>query len=172
MGTELHNLKPPAGARKRKKRIGRGPGSGVGKTSGRGMKGTRARNTVSPAFEGGQNPIHRRVPKRGFVNIHRVEVHGINLGRLDALDDGTEVTPELLHARGMVPKKATIIKVLGGGELSKKLSIKVHRISASAKTKVEAAGGSVDLLPEQKPAPIRKPKRAKPAEEGGEADKG
>ncbi len=146
MGTELHTLKPPAGARKRKKRIGRGIGSGTGKTAGRGMKGQRARNTVSPAFEGGQNPLHRRVPKRGFVNIYRVEVHGINLNRLDTLEDGAEVTPEMLHARGLVPKKATIIKVLGSGEITKKLAIKVHRISASARAKIEAAGGTVELI--------------------------
>lgn len=146
MGTELHTLKPPAGARKRRKRVGRGPGSGNGKTSGRGMKGQRARNTVRPAFEGGQNPIHRRVPKRGFVNIHRVEVHGINVGRLDQLEDGTEVTPEFLHGNGLVPKKATIIKVLGDGELSKKLTLKVHRVSASARAKIEAAGGTIELI--------------------------
>lgn len=146
MGTELHTLKPPAGARKRKKRIGRGPGSGNGKTAGRGSKGTRKRNTVAPGFEGGQLPIHRRVPKRGFVNIHRVEVHSVNVGRLADLDDGTVVTLELLHERGYVPKKAELIKVLGDGELDKKLTLRVHRISAGARAKVEAAGGSIELL--------------------------
>jgi|SRR5690606_18092689 len=146
MGTSLHTLKPPAGARKSKKRVGRGPGSGLGETAGRGSKGTKKRNTVAPGFEGGQLPIHRRVPKRGFVNIHRVEVHGVNVGRLDNLDAGTVVTPELLHELGYVPKKATLIKVLGDGELTKKLTIKVHRISASAQAKVEGAGGSVELL--------------------------
>ncbi|MFO7561644.1 MAG: 50S ribosomal protein L15 [Enhygromyxa sp.] len=149
MGTELHNLQPPAGARKAKKRVGRGPGSGLGKTAGRGSKGTKKRNTVSPGFEGGQLPIHRRVPKRGFVNIHRVEVHGVNVGRLDSLAEGTEVTPELLHELGYVPKRATIIKVLGDGELTKKLTIKVHRISASAQSKIEGAGGSVELITKQ-----------------------
>lgn len=146
MGTELHNLQPPAGARKRKKRIGRGPGSGNGKTAGRGSKGTRKRNTVAPGFEGGQLPIHRRVPKRGFVNIYRVEVHGVNVGRLDNLEDGTVVTPELLHDRGYVPKKAQIIKVLGDGELGKKLTIRVHRISSSARAKIEGAGGTIELI--------------------------
>ena len=146
MGTELHDLQPPAGARKRKKRIGRGPGSGTGKTAGRGSKGTRKRNTVAPGFEGGQLPIHRRIPKRGFVNIHRVEVHGVNVGRLDNLEAGTVVTPELLHELGYVPKRATIIKVLGDGELSKKLTIKVHRISASALAKIEGAGGTIELM--------------------------
>ncbi|KIG15760.1 LSU ribosomal protein L15p (L27Ae) [Enhygromyxa salina] len=146
MGTELHTLQPPAGARHRKKRIGRGPGSGNGKTAGRGSKGTRKRNTVAPGFEGGQLPIHRRVPKRGFVNIHRVEVHGVNVGRLDNLEDGTVVTPELLHELGYVPKKATIIKVLADGELGKKLTIRVHRISGSARAKIEAAGGTIELI--------------------------
>jgi large subunit ribosomal protein L15 len=151
MGTELHNLKPPAGARKSRKRLGRGPGSGLGETAGRGSKGQRKRNGVAPGFEGGQLPIHRRVPKRGFVNIHRVEVHGVNVGRLDNLADGTVVTPELLHELGYVPKRATVIKVLADGELSKRLTIKVHRISASAASKVEGAGGSVELIakPEQ-----------------------
>jgi large subunit ribosomal protein L15 len=146
MGTQLHTLKPPAGARKSRKRLGRGPGSGLGETAGKGSKGTKKRNTVAPGFEGGQLPIHRRVPKRGFVNIHRVEVHGVNVGRLDNLDAGTVVTPELLHDLGYVPKRATIIKLLGDGELTKKLTIKVHRISASAQAKVEGAGGSVELL--------------------------
>lgn len=146
MGTELHNLQPPAGARKRKKRVGRGPGSGLGQNAGRGEKGTKKRNTVAPGFEGGQLPIHRRVPKRGFVNIHRVEVVGVNVGRLDDLDDGTVVTPELLHERGLVPKRADVIKVLGDGELSKKLTIRVHRVSANARGKIEAAGGVIELI--------------------------
>jgi large subunit ribosomal protein L15 len=146
MGTSLHTLKPPAGARKNRKRVGRGPGSGLGETAGRGSKGAKKRNTVAPGFEGGQLPIHRRVPKRGFVNIHRVEVHGVNVGRLDSLDAGTVVTPELLHQLGYVPKRATIIKLLGDGELTKKLTIKVHRISASAQAKVEGAGGTIELI--------------------------
>lgn len=151
MGTELHSLKPPAGARKRKKRVGRGPGSGLGETAGRGSKGQRKRRGISPGFEGGQLPIHRRVPKRGFVNIHRVEIHGVNVGRLDNLDDGTTVTPELLHELGYVPKRATIIKVLGDGELSKKLTIKVHRVSATAQAKIEGAGGSIQLIAKPEP---------------------
>lgn len=146
MGTSLHTLKPPVGARKRRKRVGRGPGSGLGETAGRGSKGQKKRGTVSPGFEGGQLPIHRRVPKRGFVNIHRVEVHGVNVGRLDNLEDGTIVTPELLHELGYVPKRATIIKLLGDGELTKKLTIKLHRVSTSAQAKVEGAGGSVELV--------------------------
>jgi large subunit ribosomal protein L15 len=147
MGTELHNLKAPEGARKKKKRIGRGPGSGNGKTAGRGSKGQKKRSTVRVGFEGGQNPIHRRVPKRGFVNIHRVEVHGVNVARLsEAFDAGSEVTVEEILARGLVPKKAKVIKVLGDGNLDKKLSIKVHRVSEKAREKIEAAGGSIELL--------------------------
>ena len=163
MGTELHTLQPPPGARKRRKRIGRGPGSGNGKTAGRGSKGTRKRNTVAPGFEGGQLPIHRRVPKRGFVNIHRVEVYGINVGRLELLEDGTEVTPELLHELGLVPKKATLIKVLGDGELTKKLTIKLHRVSGSAKEKIESAGGSLDLIP----LPTGRPEKGQRKNGGG-----
>jgi large subunit ribosomal protein L15 len=166
MGTELHNLKPPAGARKRKKRIGRGPGSGNGKTAGRGSKGTHKRNTVAPGFEGGQLPIHRRVPKRGFVNIHRDEVYGINVSRLDKLADGTEVTPELLHELGYVPKKADLIKVLGDGELTKKLTIRVHRVSASAREKIEGAGGTIELI-ELPPRPSNKPAKAAEGESAG-----
>lgn len=147
MGTELHNLKAPEGARKKKKRIGRGPGSGNGKTAGRGSKGQKKRSTVRVGFEGGQNPIHRRVPKRGFVNNNRVEVHGVNVARLAAaFDAGSEVTVEEILARGLVPKKAKVIKVLGDGNLDKKLSIKVHRVSEKAREKIEAAGGSIELL--------------------------
>lgn len=147
MGTELYNLKAPEGARKKKKRIGRGPGSGNGKTAGRGSKGQRKRSTVRVGFEGGQNPIHRRVPKIGFVNINRVEVHGVNVARLsEAFEAGSEVTVEMLLARGLVPKKAKVIKVLGDGNLDKKLSIKVHRVSEKAREKIEAAGGSIELL--------------------------
>lgn len=152
MGSELNELRPPAGHRKKKKRLGRGPGSGLGKTSGRGVKGQTARRQISPAFEGGQLPIHRRVPKRGFTNLNRVEVTGVNVGRLDVLADGTVVTPELLHENQLVPKRANIIKLLGDGELTKKLTIKVHRISESARAKVEAAGGSIELIAPPEPA--------------------
>ncbi len=146
MGSELYELKAPAGHRKKRKRIGRGPGSGTGKTSGRGVKGQHARRQISAAFEGGQLPIHRRVPKRGFTNIYRVEVHGVNIDVLGDLAEGTVVTPELLHEQGLVPKRADVIKLLGDGELTKKLTIRLHRISESARSKVEAAGGTVELL--------------------------
>ena len=146
MGTSLHTLQPPAGARHRRKRVGRGPGSGWGQNAGRGEKGAKKRNTVAPGFEGGQLPIHRRVPKRGFTNIHRIEVFGVNVGRLEDLDAGTVVTPELLHERGFIPKRADRIKILGDGELTKKLTIQVHRVSAGARAKIEAAGGSIELI--------------------------
>ena len=161
MGTTLETLAPPEGARKKKKRIGRGIGSHRGKTSGKGMKGQLYRHrSMKASFEGGQLPLHMRIPKRGFVNIHRVEVHGINVGLLEGkFEAGTEITPELLHEQGLVPKKATIIKLLGDGELSTALKIKLHRASASAKTKVEAAGGTIELIVK------------KPAEDSDEADK-
>ena len=148
MGTTLDTLKAPAGHRRRRKRVGRGIGSGRGKTSTRGQKGQLARHNSMPAhFEGGQNPLQRRVPKRGFVNIHRTEYHGINVARLEgAFSAGDEVTPEVLHAKGLVPKKAVLIKLLGQGDLSTSLKIRLHAVSASAQQKVEAAGGSVELL--------------------------
>ncbi|TPV94132.1 MAG: 50S ribosomal protein L15 [Myxococcales bacterium FL481] len=151
MGTTLHTLAPPAGHRRRRKRVGRGPGSGTGKTSGRGMKGQLARHdSMSAAFEGGQLPIHRRVPKRGFVNIHRVEVFGLNLRVLDqAFEDGDAVTLEALHTRGLIPKRATLVKLLADGELSKKLTVSVHRASERARAKLEAAGGTLELVPER-----------------------
>jgi large subunit ribosomal protein L15 len=151
MGTTLHDLRPPEGARRRRKRVGRGIGSGRGKTATRGTKGQlKHRIGVRDGFEGGQNPIHRRVPKRGFVNIHRVEVHGINVGLLEGkFDAGTEVTVDLLHERGLIPKNAEVVKLLGTGELSTALKIKLHRASKSARAKVEAAGGSLDLVDAQ-----------------------
>ncbi len=108
-----------------------------------------ARNNSMPVwFEGGQLPIWQRVPKRGFINIHRQEVHGINVGRLEgAFKAGDVVTPEVLHEKGLVPKKATIIKLLATGELTVALTIRLHRISGAAKAKVEAAGGTVELVP-------------------------
>ena len=152
MGTELHDLQPPEGARKKKTRVGRGIGSKRGKTSTRGMKGQLSRRTSMKAtFEGGQLPIHRRVPKRGFVNIHRVEVHGINVQSLEgAFDKGAEITIDVLREKGLIPKKANIVKLLGNGELKTALTIKLHRASKSAKEKVEAAGGTIELVSEKK----------------------
>ncbi len=148
MGTTLHTLQPPAGARRRKKRIGRGIGSRRGKTSTRGSKGQLARHDGMPAgFEGGQNPLHRRVPKRGFTNIGRVEVVGVNLGRIDKAyraNDFVSVTS--LQERGLLPKRAKVVKLLATGEITKPLRIEVHRASGQARSKVEAAGGVLTLL--------------------------
>lgn len=151
MGTELHDLQPAPGSRQRKQRVGRGLGSRRGKTSGRGMKGQKARRRdMSPAFEGGQLPIHRRVPKRGFINIHRVEYHGINVAALEGqFDAGAEVTRETLLAKGLIPKKATHVKLLGNGEIKTSLKVKLHKASKSAVAKIEGAGGSVDLVTEK-----------------------
>ncbi len=148
MGTELHDLQPAPGARQRKQRVGRGIGSRRGKTSTRGSKGQLKRRTsMKASFEGGQLPIHRRVPKRGFINIHRVEYHGLNVEALEGkFDAGAEVTIEVLHERGLIPKKATHVKLLGNGELKTALKIKLHRASKSAAAKVEGAGGSLELL--------------------------
>lgn len=158
MGTTLHDLRPPEGARKKKKRVGRGIGSGRGKTSTRGMKGQLAHRTSMPvAFEGGQNPIHRRVPKRGFVNIHRVEVYGLNVGALGAkFKTGSEVTVEALHEHGLIPKKAEVVKLLGSGDIGVSLKIKVHRVSKSAREKIEAAGGSIELIEAERRRPAPK----------------
>jgi large subunit ribosomal protein L15 len=150
----LHNLKPAKGSTHRRKRVGRGEGSGVGKTSGRGQKGAGARagSKSRVAFEGGQNPIQRRVPKRGFVNIHRAEIHGVNVGRLEgAFKAGEQVTVDSLHAKGLVPKRAKLIKLLGEGDLNTALTIQLHGVSESAKQKIEAAGGSVQLIVKPEP---------------------
>jgi large subunit ribosomal protein L15 len=145
MGITLHTLQPPAGARKRRKRVGRGIGSGRGKTATRGSKGQRARRGIPARFEGGQNPIHRRVPKRGFVNADRVEVFGVNVDRLEEFfAAGDVVTVEALQEKGLVPRSNREIKLLGTGELTKKLTIKLPRCSEGAREKVVAAGGSVE----------------------------
>ncbi len=145
MGTTLETLQPPAGARKRRKRVGRGIGSRRGKTSTRGVKGQLARHNQMPDhFEGGQNPVQRRIPKRGFVNIHRVEVHGVNVGSpRGCLRRGRVGDPrDASTPAGLVPKRAKLIKLLGDGELKTRLTIKLHRASESAKQKIEAAGGA------------------------------
>lgn len=144
MGTTLESLSPPVGARKRRKRVGRGIGSRRGKTSTRGVKGQLARNNQMPDhFEGGQNPLQRRVPKRGFVNIHRVEVHGVNVGLLDGhFGAGEVVSLDSLRAKRLVPKRVTQVKLLGTGELKTALTVTIA-VSESARQKVEAAGGSI-----------------------------
>lgn len=148
MGTTLSTLAPNPGATQKKKRLGRGRGSGTGKTSGKGQKGQKARagsHYVKPGFEGGQMPMQRRLPKRGFKNPFRVEVYPINVGQLEQLDAGM-VNLATLRQAGLVPKKAQVIKILGQGELSKALTVEAHRFSATAQQKIEAAGGSARVL--------------------------
>jgi large subunit ribosomal protein L15 len=142
---KLHDLSPAAGSRRNRKRIGRGPGSGQGKTAGRGHKGQRSRAGFSQrrGFEGGQMPLLRRVPKRGFTNIFRTEYEIINLAGL--ADWEGEVTPELLAAKGRV-RAGRPVKILGQGELDKALTVSAHKFSAAAKRKIEAAGGSCEVL--------------------------
>jgi large subunit ribosomal protein L15 len=144
---KVHDLKPAAGSKRAPRRVGRGIGGKGGKTAGRGSKGQGARNTVSPRFEGGQTPLHRRTPKaKGFTNPFRVEYHVVNLSTLDAFDAGAEVTPEALRERGLVAKRG-LVKVLARGDLSKKLTVRAHGFSAAAVRAIEAAGGSTEVIP-------------------------
>lgn len=145
---KLHELKPAEGSRKARKRVGRGIGSGHGKTAGRGHKGQNARSGggVRPGFEGGQNPLYRRLPKRGFNNPFRKEYTIINVDTLNRFEDGTHVTPELLIEKGIVKNVRHGIKVLGDGELKVKLTVSAHKFSQSAVEKIEAAGGKTEVV--------------------------
>ena len=145
---KLHELKPAEGSRKVRNRVGRGIGSGNGKTSGRGHKGQNARSGggVRPGFEGGQNPLFRRLPKRGFTNINRKEYAIVNLDALNRFEDGAEVTPALLLETGIVSNEKAGIKILGHGTLSVKLNVKAHNFSASAKEAIENAGGTTEVI--------------------------
>lgn len=144
---ELHELSPVPGSHRTRKRVGRGPGSGLGKTAGRGQKGQKARSggSVARGFEGGQMPLQRRIPKRGFTPLNRVEYAVVNLRDLAELQE-SELTPELLREHGLVGKKALPLKVLGTGEVSKAFTVHAHAFSASARAKIEAAGGTVAVL--------------------------
>ena len=145
---ELHDLHPAPGAKRSRKRIGRGPGSGTGKTAGKGHKGQKSRSGYSRryGFEGGQMPLVRRIPKRGFYNIFRVEFQVVNLKDLERVfADGDTVTVENLVEKGLVRGKR-LVKVLGDGELSKKLSVQGHKFSASARAGIEKAGGSCEVV--------------------------
>ena len=150
MSITLHNLHPNEGATKAKKRLGRGRGSGTGKTSGKGVKGQKARpghHGARFAFEGGQMPMPRRIPKRGFKNFFRIEAFPINVAMLENIfEAGETVDLATLRAKGIVPKKVTHIKILGEGELTKKLTITAHRASETAKDKVTKAGGTITLV--------------------------
>ena len=146
---ELHDLHPAPGAKRPRKRVGRGPGSGNGKTAGRGHKGQKSRSGYSRryGFEGGQMPLVRRIPKRGFYNIFRVEFQVVNLKDLERVfADGDTVSVEVLVEKGLVRGGKRLVKVLGDGELSKKLSVQVHKFSASARAGIENAGGSCEVV--------------------------
>ena len=145
----LNNLRPPKGMKHSKKRIGRGQGSGQGKTAGRGHKGAKSRSgfKFKRGFEGGQMPLHRRVPKRGFHNPFRVEYEVVNLDTIgEKFDAGTVVTPDLLREAGLVPGSAKRIKVLARGEVGKKLTVHAHKFSGKAAEKIAAAGGATEQL--------------------------
>ena len=145
----LNNLRPPRGMKHPKKRIGRGQGSGNGKTAGRGHKGQKSRSgyKFKRGFEGGQMPLHRRVPKRGFHNPFRVEYEVVNLDQLGAkFDDGVVVTPELLLEKGLVPRGGRRVKILARGEIGKKLTVRAHKFSGKAAEKIAAAGGAAEAL--------------------------
>lgn len=145
---KLEELKSPPGANKRVKRVGRGTGSGHGKTSTRGHKGQKSRSGggVRPGFEGGQMPLQRRLPKRGFTNIFKKEYAIVNVQDLNIFLDNTEVTPELLQESGLVGKFKDGIKILGDGELEKKLIVKAHKVSRQAEEKITARGGKVEVI--------------------------
>jgi large subunit ribosomal protein L15 len=145
---KLHELKPVPGSRKSRKRVGRGIAAGQGKTAGRGTKGQKARagGGVRPGFEGGQNPLYRRLPKRGFTNPNRKEYAVINVEDLNRFDEGTVVTPELLKEQGVVKNLKDGLKVLGDGDLKVKLTVKAHKFSRTAEEKIAAAGGATEVL--------------------------
>jgi len=145
---KLHELKPAEGSRKTRNRVGRGIGSGNGKTAGKGHKGQNARSGggVRPGFEGGQTPLFQRLPKRGFTNINRKDFAIVNLDVLNRFEDGTEVTPELLLETGVVSNVKSGIKILGNGQLEKKLTVKANKFSASAKEAIESAGGTAEVI--------------------------
>lgn len=145
---ELSNLKPKKGARHAKKRVGRGPGSGHGKTAGRGEKGQKSRSgyTSKLGFEGGQMPLHRRIPKRGFTNIFKKNYAVVNLADLERFDNGATVDEAALRQAGLVKGQNDGIKVLGNGKLSKKLTVSATKFSATAKSAIESAGGTVQEI--------------------------
>ena len=144
---KLHELGPAAGSTTAPKRLGRGVGSGLGKTSGKGHKGAKARSGGGkrPGFEGGQMPLYRRVPKKGFTNIFRTEYATVNVGQLEAFDNGAFVTAAMLKEAKIIRKTLDGVKVLGNGELTKKLTVEAAKFTASAKEKIEALGGKAEV---------------------------
>lgn len=143
---QLHDLAPAPGSRKNPKRVGRGPGSGMGKTSTRGHKGLKARagGNVRPGFEGGQMPIYRRLPKRGFTNIFKTNNAVLNVRNLDQFDDGATIDMDLLYKTKLIKGRVDGVKILGTGEVTKKFVVKHLLVSRTAREKIEAAGGSVE----------------------------
>ena len=144
---KLHELAPAAGSTTAAKRLGRGVGSGLGKTSGKGHKGAKARSGGGkrPGFEGGQMPLYRRIPKKGFTNIFRMEYAEVNVGQLEVFNDGVVVNAELLKAAGIIKKTMDGVKILGNGELTKKLTVEAAKFTESAKEKIEAVGGKAEV---------------------------
>ena len=143
---DLNELQPAAGSRFVRNRVGRGTSSGNGETAGRGQKGQKARGKTRLGFEGGQMPLYRRIPKRGFTNISRKEFAVVNLDKLNNFDNGTEVTPALLIESGLVKNQKDGVKILGNGQLEKKLTVKANKFSASAVKAIEQAGGNTEVI--------------------------
>lgn len=155
MALGLNNLKPAKGSTHKKKRVGRGPGSGLGKTAGRGHKGQKSRSGYSsrPGFEGGQMPLQRRLPKRGFTNIFKKEWIEISLAKIEAsFNAGDEITPDILHSRGLIKKAKHDLVILGNGDVSKAFKISAHRFTKTAKDKIEKAGGAATQIVKVKAA--------------------
>jgi large subunit ribosomal protein L15 len=145
---KLHELHPAEGSTTAQKRLGRGTGSGLGKTSGKGHKGAKARSGGGkrPGFEGGQMPLYRRVPKRGFTNIFGTNYAEVNVERLDAFEDGATVTIEMLLEKGIIRKTLDGVKILGNGDLTRKLTVQANKFTAGAKEKIEKAGGKAEVI--------------------------
>lgn len=145
---KLHNLKPASGSRKSSKRVGRGTGSGLGRNAGKGENGQKARSGggVRLGFEGGQMPLFRRIPKRGFTNIFAKEYSQVNVERLNIFEDGTEITPQLLLDKKIIKKYKDGLKILGNGKLDKKLTVKAAKFTKAAVEKIEAVGGKVEVI--------------------------
>ncbi len=168
--TELHELSPTQGSRRDRKRVGRGPGSGTGKTAGRGQKGQKSRSggNVHPRREGGQMPLIRRIPKRGFTNPNRVSYQAVNVRDLARFD--SEVGPEALSSAGLVGSARRPVKVLGTGEIDKALTVTAHAFSASARQKIEAAGGTVSVIGAETAPPAEPVQAEQPAEADASAE--
>ncbi len=155
MSSVLSRLSPPAGSRKAAKRLGRGPGTGLGKTAGRGQKGQKARSTGNIGkkhFQGGQTPIQRRLPKRGFRNPFAVEVAIVNVSSLDLFEEGSRVDEASLRSKRLVQGRDVLVKILGNGEVTKALTVAAHKFSASAVAKIEGAGGKAIVIAVEEPA--------------------